>query len=136
MLVPSLRLLASFLWLLAFSCGTGPPLRGGSGEYAVPGAPAGLPAGVPEPLAPAGLAPPSPTALPPPPGGVSEATKPVPASRSTVLWGEVVGCIVWGSALLWVTIQSTVFPEVAVISPMDSTRDPGWAEIRVQVGDG
>lgn len=27
--------------------------------------------------------------------------KPVSAPRLTALWGEVVGCIVWGSALLW-----------------------------------
>lgn len=46
--------------------------------------------------------------------------------RLTALWGEVVGCIVWGSALLWVTIQPTVFPEVAATPPMDSARDPGW----------
>lgn len=43
--------------------------------------------------------------------------------RPTALWGEVVGCIVWGSALLWVTIQSTVFPEVAVIATVDSAQD-------------
>lgn len=45
--------------------------------------------------------------------------------RLAVLWGEVVGCIVWGSALLWLTIQSTVFPEVAVISAVDTALGPG-----------
>jgi len=38
----------------------------------------------------------------------------------TVLWGEVVGCIVLGLCpACQITIQSTVFPEVAVISSLD-----------------
>lgn len=40
----------------------------------------------------------------------------------TVLWGEVVGCIVLGLCpACQITIQSTVFPEVAVISSLDIT---------------
>ncbi|MEE6477636.1 hypothetical protein FKM82_011577 [Ascaphus truei] len=45
--------------------------------------------------------------------------------QMTVLWGEVVGCLVLGShPEFQITIQSTVFPEVAVISPMDTYVPP------------
>lgn len=38
----------------------------------------------------------------PPAGGARGNPKSDSAPRLTALWGEVVGCIVWGSALLWV----------------------------------
>lgn len=38
---------------------------------------------------------------PPPPGGTSRGCACILVPRLTALWGEVVGCIVWGSALLW-----------------------------------
>lgn len=38
---------------------------------------------------------------PPPPGGTSRGYECILVPRLTALWGEVVGCIVWGSALLW-----------------------------------
>lgn len=41
----------------------------------------------------------------------------------TVLWGEVVGCIVLGLCpACQITIQSTVFPEVAVMSALDGSQ--------------
>lgn len=41
----------------------------------------------------------------------------------TVLWGEVVGCIVLGLCpACQITIQSTVFPEVAVMSALDGSK--------------
>lgn len=66
----------------------------------------------------------------PAPGGTRKPR--VPAGvRLTALWGEVVGCIVWGSALLWITIQSTVFPEVAVISTVDTAPSPDLGGVGV-----
>lgn len=51
------------------------------------------------------------------------------SSRLTVLWGEVVGCLVLGSIPeCQITIQSTVFPEVAVISSMEDQDLPSGGE--------
>lgn len=129
-LPPSLSPLSLSLGLVGFS--RVPPLRGCSGASIVPGA---------LPIAPGRPVPPPPAPIPrSAPARLQEApleaTESVPAPRLTALWGEVVGCIVWGSALLWVTIQSTVFPEVAVISPMDSVQDPGWGGDRGRLGTG
>lgn len=64
-----------------------------------------LPARIPVPLVPVACQAPSPVPLSPlsspAPGGASGSHGVPSAPRPTALWGEVVGCIVWGSALLW-----------------------------------
>lgn len=65
--------------------------------------------------------------VPRPPGRAAEAAKPAKpaqAPRPTALWGEVVGCIVWALPCCRITIQSTVFPEVVVMSTVDSIGGP------------